>query len=113
MEKMIDELILQQDHLGVTKGDGSHLDGETVSSSICSHTPAVTVLLPQYTSLDNEVIFHYFNDHTKTRGFLNHEIANFTFIGPDRENHEGNDIQAYINMASAIQQSGVPYYKFA
>ena len=54
-----------------------------------------------------------FNDHTKTRGFLNHEIANFTFIGPERQIHECNDIQTYINMARAIQDSGVPNYKFA
>ena len=95
------------------EADGSHLVSETVSSNICGRATTASVPLPPHISVDNVITTHDLNDHTKTRGFLNHEIADFTFIGPDRQIHECNDIETYIHMARTIQESGGPNCKFA
>ena len=71
------------------------------------------MLPPPHIDINNDNIIHDFNDSTKTRGFWNHEVANFAFVGPDRQIHEHNGIEAYIRMAKAIQDSGFPNYKFA
>ena len=44
----------------------------------------------------------------KSRGFLNHSKADFTFIGPDREPVLISDIDQCVAIAKLIQQTGKP-----
>ena len=113
MEKLIDNLILQQDPEMVVEADNSHLDNETVLSDGRCRTNTACVSLPPHISVVTDGIHQDVNDSSKNRGFLNHGPANFIFIGPDREIKECNDINTYIDMARAIQESGVPNYKGA
>ena len=84
----------------------SHLFSETVSPAANSHINTASVSLPPHINIDTRN-----TRNSKSRGFLNHETADFAFISPVREVHEWNHIQTYINMARAIQESGVPNYK--
>ena len=68
-------------------------------------------LVPLHINVKRDAIIHDFNDHTKTRDFLNHTIAEFVFIGPDRKIYELNDTGTYIRIAKEIQDSGLPNCK--
>ena len=78
-----------------------------------SRSAATVISLPPHIDIDSSGISRDFNDNSKTTGFLNHEVANFTFNGPDRQIQKYNDIEAYMDLAKAILDSGVPNYKFA
>ena len=46
----------------------------------------------------------------KTKGFINHKTANFTFIGPDRAPVDITTIEQCIKVANTIRSTGVPNY---
>ena len=54
-----------------------------------------------------------YNDHSKTRGFLNHGQAVFEFIGPDREPVQLNSIEEYLQVADIIRTTNSPNYRCA
>ena len=110
---MIDTLILQQDHGKTLETEGNHPATEAIARTVHSRNAAAIISLPPHIDIDSPNICHDFNDNSKTIGFLNHEVVNFTFIGPDRQIQEHNDIGAYMDMAKAILDSGVPNCKFA
>ena len=49
----------------------------------------------------------------KSRGFLNHSKAQFTFIGPDREPVLISDINQCVAIAKLIQETGKPNFAAA
>ena len=49
----------------------------------------------------------------KSRGFLNHSEAKFTFIEPDREPVLISDINHCVAFAKLIQETGKPNYAVA
>ena len=48
---------------------------------------------------------------SKTRGFLNHQSADFEFIGPDRAPVLINSVQTCLEVANIIRDSGFPNYR--
>ena len=54
-----------------------------------------------------------YNDPSKTRGFLNHSQATFTFNGPDRDPIRLHSIDKYLQVAEVIRGSGCPNYREA
>ena len=49
----------------------------------------------------------------KTRGFLNHQGADFEFIGPDRAPVSINSVQKCLEVANIIRDTGFPNYRVA
>ena len=49
----------------------------------------------------------------KTRGFLNHQGADFEFIGPDRAPVLINSVQTCLEVANIIRDTGFPNYRVA
>ena len=47
------------------------------------------------------------------RGFLNHSLADFTFIGPDRTSVHIDTVDKCIQIADIIRQTGRPNYQAA
>ena len=113
MERLIYNLILQQDSEMVSEANDSHHGRETALFDVRCRSNTACVSLPSHINVVTEGVVQDFNDSSKNRGFLNHGPAKFIFIGPDREMKECNDIHSYINMARVIQESGVPNYKGA
>ena len=113
MYQLIDTLILQQDRLDTHKTEGNRSLNKAVAPTVRSRTVAAAVSIPPHIDCDLTNTNHDFNDNTKTIGFLNHGLADFTFIGPDRQIQEHVRLEDYISMAKAILDSGAPNYKFA
>ena len=105
---------MQQDELQGVEIVSSNPKLEPISSSVQSRTPAVLIpLIPSFINVDIDANTDDLNYPSKTRGFLNHHLAEFSFVGPDRQIHECNSIETYIKMAEAIRDSGLPNYRFA
>ena len=85
VNQLIDTLILQQDHMKTLKTEGSRPVTETIAHTVHSRSAAAVISLPPHIDIDSSGISRDFNDNSKTIGFLNYEVANFTFIGPDRQ----------------------------
>ena len=112
MEQLIDKLILQQDYPVTHDRNDNRSVTKTVVSTASNRTIAA-VLIPPHMDFVQANHDHDVADSSKTIGFLNHKKANFTFVGPDRQIQECNNIETYIKMAKAIHDSGAPNYKFA
>ena len=113
MDQMIDKLILQQDHSETNERDDNCLVMKTDVPTIYSRTVAAVASVAPHIDLDGYDHNHDITDKSKTIGFLNHKQANFTFVGPDRQIQKCNTVEAYIQMARAIHDTGMPNYKFA
>ena len=113
MNQLIDTLILQQDHMETLKTEGCRPVTTTIAQTVHSRSVAAVLSLPPHIDIDSPGISRDFNVNSKITGFLNHKVADFTFIGPNRQIQKTNDIEAYMNMAKAISDSGVPNYRCA
>ena len=113
MDHLIDKLILQQDHLQTVEKNDSSPCVKNAAPAISCHTVTAVVSTDPNINIDQLHHNHDIADTSKSIGFLNHVQGNFSFVGPDRQTRNCNNIETYIKMAEAIQDSGMPNYKFA
>ena len=108
MENIVDMLIGQADCVEPSSSDVVN----TISFNDPVVTPPDMVEINSYqpegtrVNTDNNCL-------DKSRGFLNHSEANFTFIGPDREPVLISDIDQCVAIAKLIQETGKPNYTVA
>ena len=77
------------------------------------HPVVIFIPLPDTLHSILDATTHDFNFSGKIIGFLAHEVTDFTFIAPDRQQHNYNNLKEYIRMAFIIRAIGVPNYKCA
>ena len=91
--------------------------GETSSvvelSPVTNHTNIYTNTFPHVIADIDAHIYQQVTKvdiliHNKTRGFLNHQQADFEFIGPDRAPILINTVQACLQAADNIRATGLP-----
>ena len=120
MTKIIDNMIAQQKRQLM----GSHTSpwGQTpLVSDLRSecHDVCVDVVVPRiFRNLgdDSEFGKDLINDPMfpdKVKGFINHVISEFEFVGPDRAPVEITTVEQCIEIASIIRSTGVPNYREA
>ena len=79
--------------------------------SVSQYPNGISGHLCDYDLEGSSSVPHDFDIIDKCRGFLNHDSANFVFIGPDRDLIEFTSIDQCINIANAIQDTGLRNYR--
>ena len=120
MHKVIDELLKYNAHITQTSNteysDTQQLPDTGASVKVKSGGYIPNGISGHLCDLDHDngpSVTHDFDIVDKCRGFLNHDSANFAFIGPDRDLIDISSIDQCLNIANVIQDTGRPNYRQA
>ena len=113
MDNFMETLIVQANYVEPSYSDIINTTSFFLSNPLV--TPPDMTQMEQIASSTSEDIRVNVDNNCpdKSRGFLNHSKAQFTFVGPDREPVLILDINQCVVIAKLVQETGKPNYAVA
>ena len=114
LDQVVQDLIYRQDCVVEENDQASELGFASHVTNPYTNTP--TDVIADFDAYVDQQVLHnpkVNKDYlipNKTRGFLNHQRADFEFIGPDRAPVLINSVQTCLELANIIRGTGLPNY---